>query len=173
MTELKLYNCENTSTLNFARRLYLSFSKDYWKSSLSTVFIILKIPRIEKEQWETLSLHRGSGVNGSKDTRCPVQIFFPQCHTCPLLTSWCPLQVVAEVWPTSEVGTPMRRSYVVRMRWMVIHEFEVPGGALTKILLNYSDHGHNGNLPPQEKIPMVDAGIEPGTSWSVVRNSDH
>jgi hypothetical protein len=31
---------------------------------------------------------------------------------------------------TSEVGTPMRRSYVVPMRWMVIYECEVPGGAL-------------------------------------------
>jgi hypothetical protein len=29
---------------------------------------------------------------------------------------------------TSEVGKPMRCSYVVRMRWMVIHKYEVPGG---------------------------------------------
>jgi hypothetical protein len=27
-------------------------------------------------------------------------------------------------------GTPMRRSYVVPMRWMVIYGYEVPGGAL-------------------------------------------
>jgi hypothetical protein len=32
------------------------------------------------------------------------------------------LLVVAEVYPTSEDGTPMRRSYVVPMRWMVIYE---------------------------------------------------
>jgi hypothetical protein len=32
--------------------------------------------------------------------------------------------------PTSEVGTPMRRSYVVPMRWMVIYGYEVPRGAL-------------------------------------------
>jgi hypothetical protein len=42
----------------------------------------------------------------------------------------CGLPVVAEVLPTSEVGTPMRRSYVVVMRWMVIYGYEVPGGAL-------------------------------------------
>jgi hypothetical protein len=36
---------------------------------------------------------------------------------------------------TSEVGTPMRRGYVVPMRWMVIYEYEVPGGALNLILL--------------------------------------
>jgi hypothetical protein len=29
-----------------------------------------------------------------------------------------------------QVGTPMRRSYVVPMRWMVIYEYEVPGGTL-------------------------------------------
>jgi hypothetical protein len=56
---------------------------------------------------------------------------------------------------TSEVGTPMRHSYVVPMRWMVMYEYEV---------LNYPDHGHHGNLPHQEKIPMVEPGIEHGTS---------
>jgi hypothetical protein len=30
-----------------------------------------------------------------------------------------------------------------------------------------------GILPYQEKIPMVEPGIEPGTSWIVVRNTDH
>jgi hypothetical protein len=28
------------------------------------------------------------------------------------------------------LGRPLRRSYVVPMRWMVIYEYEVPGGAL-------------------------------------------
>jgi hypothetical protein len=55
----------------------------------------------------------------------------------------------------------------------VIYEYEVPGGALNLILLNYPDHGHHGNLPLQGKIPMIKPGIEPGTSCSVVRNSDH
>jgi hypothetical protein len=30
-----------------------------------------------------------------------------------------------------------------------------------------------GILLYQEKIAMVEPGIEPGTSWLVVRNSDH
>ena len=38
---------------------------------------------------------------------------------------------------------------------------------------NYPDHGHHGDPPPTRKIPMVEAGIEPGTSWLVVRSSDH
>jgi hypothetical protein len=38
---------------------------------------------------------------------------------------------------------------------------------------NYPDHGHHGNPPPTRKIPMVEPGIEPGTSLLVVRSSDH
>jgi hypothetical protein len=38
---------------------------------------------------------------------------------------------------------------------------------------NYPDHGHHGDPPPTRKIPMVVPGIEPGTSWLVVRSSDH
>jgi hypothetical protein len=30
-----------------------------------------------------------------------------------------------------------------------------------------------GILPYQEKIPMVEPGIEPRTSWLIVRNTDH
>ena len=30
-----------------------------------------------------------------------------------------------------------------------------------------------GILPLQGKIPMVEPGIEPGTSWLIVRSSDH
>ena len=33
---------------------------------------------------------------------------------------------------------------------------------------NYTDHGHHGNLFLQGKIPMVEPGIEPGTSCLVV-----
>jgi hypothetical protein len=57
-----------------------------------------------------------------------LQVFFLQCHHMSLMDF--------VVYPpgcgrsvTSEGGTPMRRSYVVPMRLMVIHE--VPGGALT------------------------------------------
>jgi hypothetical protein len=55
-----------------------------------------------------------------------MRVFFANVTTCPLWTSWSPLPVVAEVQPTSEVWTPMRRSYVVPMRWMVIYEYEAP-----------------------------------------------
>jgi hypothetical protein len=59
------------------------------------------------------------------------------------------------------------------MRWMVIYEYEVPGGALNLNSTDYPDHGHHGNLPLQGKIPMAEPGIEPGASRLVVRNSDH
>jgi hypothetical protein len=38
---------------------------------------------------------------------------------------------------------------------------------------NYPHHGHHGDPPPTRKIPMVEPGIELGTSWLVVRSSDH
>jgi hypothetical protein len=33
------------------------------------------------------------------------------------------------------------------MRWMVIYEYELPGGALNLNSTNYPDHGHHGNPP--------------------------
>jgi hypothetical protein len=50
------------------------------------------------------------------------------------------------------------------MRWMVIYEYEVPGGALNQVILHYPYHGHHGKLPLQGKITMVEPGIEPGAS---------
>jgi hypothetical protein len=41
----------------------------------------------------------------------------------------------------------MRRSYVVPMRWIVIYEYEVPGGALNLNSTNYPFHGHHGDSP--------------------------
>ena len=49
----------------------------------------------------------------------------------------------------------------------------MPGGALNLISTNYPDHGHHGLFPIQGKTHMVEPGIEPGTSWLVVRSSDH
>ena len=54
-----------------------------------------------------------------------------------------------------------------------MQEDEIPGGGLKPKSTNYPDHGHNGNLSLQGKIPMVEPGIEPGTSWLVVRDPDH
>jgi hypothetical protein len=47
----------------------------------------------------------------------------------------------------------------------VIYEYEVPGGgALNLSSTNYPDRGNHEDLPLQEKIPMAETGIEPGTS---------
>jgi hypothetical protein len=54
-----------------------------------------------------------------------------------------------------------------------IYGYEVTGGALNLKSTNYPDHGRQGDLPLQGKIPMAEPGIEHGTSWSVVRNSDY
>jgi hypothetical protein len=52
----------------------------------------------------------------------------------------------------------MRRGYVVPMRWMVIYEYEVPGGALNLNSTNYPDHGHHGDPPLSGKNPHGRAG---------------
>jgi hypothetical protein len=56
----------------------------------------------------------------------------------------------------------MRRSYVVPMRWMVIYVYEVPGGALNLKSTNYPDHGRQGDLPLQGKIPWQNRKSNPG-----------
>jgi hypothetical protein len=54
-----------------------------------------------------------------------------------------------------------------------MYERGVPGGALNLNSTGSPDHGRYGNLPLQGKIPTAEPGIEPGTSWPVVRSSDH
>jgi hypothetical protein len=49
----------------------------------------------------------------------------------------------------------------------------VPGRALNLNSTNYPDHGRYGVLPLQGKILTAERGIEPGTTWLVVRSSDH
>jgi hypothetical protein len=46
-------------------------------------------------------------------------------------------------------GWDAHEAHVVPMRWMVISEYEVPGGALNLNYMNYPDHGH----PFKEKSP--------------------
>jgi hypothetical protein len=52
----------------------------------------------------------------------------------------------------------MKRGYVVLMRWMVIYEYGVPGGALNLQSTNYPDHGHHGHPPLSGNNPHVRAG---------------
>jgi hypothetical protein len=54
-----------------------------------------------------------------------------------------------------------------------MHEHGVPGGASNLNSTGYPDHGRYGNLPLQGKISMAQPGIEPETSWLVVKSSDH
>jgi hypothetical protein len=54
-----------------------------------------------------------------------------------------------------------------------MYECGVAGGALNLNSTGYPDHGRYGDLPLQGKISTAEPGIEPGTSWLVVRSSDH
>ena len=53
--------------------------------------------------------------------------------------------------------------------WPLVNEFST----LSLILLTTQTMVTTGILPLQGKIPLVEPGIEPGTSWLVVRSSDH
>jgi hypothetical protein len=55
----------------------------------------------------------------------------------------------------------------------VMYECGVQGGALNLNYAGYPDHGRYEDLHLQGKIPTAEPGTEPGTSWLVVRSSDH
>ena len=52
-------------------------------------------------------------------------------------------------------------------------EDEIPGGALSLNLLTTQTMVTTRIFPCKGKIPMVEPGIEPGTSWLLVRDPDH
>jgi hypothetical protein len=54
-----------------------------------------------------------------------------------------------------------------------MYERGVLGGALNLNSTGYPDHDCYGDLPLQGKIPTAEPGIEPGTSWLLVRRSEH
>ena len=56
---------------------------------------------------------------------------------------------------------------------VVMCEDELPGWALKSKLTNYPDHGHQGDFPLPGKFPMLEPGIEHGTSWIVVKKLNH
>ena len=53
--------------------------------------------------------------------------------------------------------------------WLLVIEVST----LSLILLTTQTMVATGILPLHGKIPMVEPGIEPGTSWLLVRSSDH
>ena len=57
--------------------------------------------------------------------------------------------------------------------WVVIEGDVVPGGALNLNSTNLPRPWSPRESSPSRKIPTVEPGIEPGTSWLVVRDSDH
>ena len=57
--------------------------------------------------------------------------------------------------------------------WVVIEEDVVPGGALNLNSTKPPRQWSPRESSPPRKIPTVEPGIESGTSWLVVRDSDH
>ena len=57
--------------------------------------------------------------------------------------------------------------------WVVIDEDVAPGGALSLNSTNLPRPWSPWESSPSSKIPTVEPGIEPGTSWLVIRGSEH
>jgi hypothetical protein len=70
-----------------------------------------------------------------------------------------------------EVGTPIRRLLCSDYVSDGMYERGVPGGALNLNSTGYPDHGHYRDLSLQGKIPKAEPGIDPRSSWLVVRSS--
>ena len=77
---------------------------------------------------------------------------------------------VADFWGCDARGARLRCSDDVSGD---MQEDEIPGGALSLNLLTTQTIVTTGIFPCKGKIPMVEPGIEPGTSWLVVRDPDH
>ena len=54
-----------------------------------------------------------------------------------------------------------------------MQEDEITGGALSLNLLTTQTVATTGNLSLEGNFPMLEPGIEHGTSWLVVRDTDH
>jgi hypothetical protein len=58
----------------------------------------------------------------------------------------------------------MRRSYVVPISWIAIYEYEGTGGTLNLSATKLPRPWSPWESSPSRKNPLVEPGIEPGTS---------
>ena len=101
-------------------------------------------------------------------------LYFPQCHHMSFV-DFVVLppgygRIVTDFWGWDAHEAQLRCSDDV---WVVIEEDVLPGGALNLNSTNLPRLWSPWGSSPSRKIPTVEPGIEPGTSWLVVRDSDH
>ena len=102
------------------------------------------------------------------------KFFPPQCHH----TSFVDFVVLPPGHGRSVTDFWGWNAHEVQLRcldgvWVVIEEDVVPGGALNLNSTNLPRPWSPHESSPSRKIPTVEQGIEPGTSWLVVRDSNH
>ena len=105
--------------------------------------------------------------------------FFSNATTCPLrLRGLPPPRLWLKCNQLLRLGRPVGAVTLSRWEWWW-NEWWIwgasggGGAALNLISTNYPDHGHHGRLPLSRKNAHGRAGNQPGTSWLVVRGSDH
>ena len=97
----------------------------------------------------------------------------PNATTCSYELSWFPSWLWRQCSRLLRMGRPCGATTLSRWcEWWYARRWNTRRGLKPKST-NYPDHGHHGNLSLQGKIPMVEPGIEPRTSWLVVRDPDH
>ena len=100
--------------------------------------------------------------------------FFPQCHHMSFV-DFVVLppghgRSVTDFWGWDAHEAQLRCPGDV---WVLIEEDVVPGGALNLNSTILPRPWSPWESSPSRKISPVEPGIEPGTSWLVVRDSDH
>ena len=119
--------------------------------------------------WTLLSVPRRS----TDLTLSNVQLYLSQCHHMSVV-DFVVLppghgRSVTDFWGWDAHEAQLRCPDDV---WVVIEENVVPGGALNLNSTDLPRPWSPWESSPSKKIPTVEPGIEPQTSWLVVRDSD-
>jgi hypothetical protein len=142
----------------------------YHGANDDTLAIFLALQKVEFSQYIDHCTSRATSRDSipSWGMECPP----PNATTCPYRLRGPPSWLWPSVTDFWDWGT-----HRAQLRCPVdvsddMYERGVPGWALNLNSTGYPDHGPYGDLPLQGKTPMAESGIEPGTSWLVVRNAD-
>ena len=164
--------------------IYISLNQSHYRPEVPRGFQEVNIPRLRDNDpgqpyapaafypQEILLVH--IFVRGWVDTHTHIYIYFfsPPHVLCGLRgpPSW--------AWQKCNLLLKLGRPWgaVTLSRWcvwVVIEEDVVPGGSLNLNSTNLPRPWSPRKSSPLRKIPTVEPGNEPGTSWLVVRDSDH
>ena len=144
-----------------------SSATKYWAASIVSFL---------SKRWTSFILAESvqTAHNHDHARKSNIFFFFPQCHHMSFV-DFVVLppghgRSVTDFWGWDAHEAQLRCPDGV---WVVLEEGVVPGEALNLNSTNLPRPWSPRESSPWRKIPTVEPGIEPGTSWLVVRDSDH